>query len=66
MYSPPGQGHQPPHFEHFPAFEHEPSVVQGPRGLHHGQVRHEHVCAGHGRGAQGERHCGQRFVAQNW
>jgi hypothetical protein len=29
--------------EHFASVEHEAAMVPRPRGLHHGQVRHEHV-----------------------
>ena len=45
------------------AAEHGREVVPAPRRVHHGQVRHEHVCAGHGRGAARRRHRGQCPVA---
>ena len=38
-----------------PPLNMEPRWFARPRGLHDGQVRHEHVRAGHGRGVQGSR-----------
>ena len=37
-----------------PPLDMEREVVRAPRRLHHGQVRHEHVRAGHGGGVQGD------------
>ena len=37
-----------PHLKYLTAFEHAPHLVQKPRGLHHGQIRHVHVRLGHG------------------
>ena len=42
------EGAQPPHTQQLAAAEPESALVQGPRGLHNGQVRHVHVCPRHG------------------
>ena len=46
-----------------PPLNMDPKLVRPARGLHHGQVRHEHVRARHGRGVPRARRGGQRAVA---
>ena len=54
---------QPACAEHEPAAVDARALVQEPRGLHHGQVRHEHVHAGPRRRVSPPRHRGEQPVA---
>ncbi len=46
----PGAGAKPAHFKPFTAAQHGGKMVRAICRLHHGQVRHEHVCSRDGRG----------------
>ena len=54
---------QPARADAVAAAGHEPAMVRRPHRLHDGEVRHEHVRAGHGRGVRRRRHRLQRAVA---
>ncbi len=61
--APPRQGEEPAHPEPLAAARHAREVVRAPRRLHHGEVRHEHVRAGDGRGARVAGHRRERALA---
>lgn len=48
VHTPPEEEFEPPHLKPKPTSEHVSALVPEPRRLHDGQVRHVHVCAGHG------------------
>ena len=57
------QGGEPAHPHPLAAAQPGPEVVRAPRRLHDGEVRHEPVRAGHGRGIPDGRHRRQRPLA---
>lgn len=65
MRASPKEELQPPHFELEPSSEHVSHVVPKPPCLHDLQVRHVHVCTGHGGGVSKGRNRRQRPVAKN-
>jgi hypothetical protein len=59
----PGEGAQSPHPDPLSAARHARQVVCAVRGVHHGEVRDEHVRAGHGRGVPRRGHRSQCALA---